>query len=182
MMFRTFSFAALALFLAAFAPTTNADEVHYDVFVTSTGTGTKLVIGGFNDDSLTALVPAEQMLVFGGEVVGVGAADPYESEDPGEPGFRAAAQTDLDNPSRTTPAGVYTALPANTNLTFSFQPITIGATTRNLFFWNGEGSVAFSPAAADVVLGLTKTEDWTASIDGSSSGVIAGNTIQQTSA
>jgi hypothetical protein len=174
--------AALALLAAGLSVTGGADEVHYDVFVTGTGPGTKLVIGGYEDENSTAVLPAGQLRVFGGEVVGENPSSPYQSENPGEPGFRAVPQEFLNNGSLMTPAGVYTALPGTTNLTFNFQPITIGAASRNLFFWDGEGAVAFSPAAADVVLGLTKqgAGGWTASINGSSSGVIAGNTIQET--
>lgn len=170
----------LALTLAA-ATTAHAAPVHYDTFVTSTGTGSKLLIGGYDDDALTATVPAEQMLVFGGEVVGSGTTLPFESEAPGEPGFRAGDQAFL-NGSAMTPSGVYTALANGRPLTFTFQPITIGATTRNLFFWNGSGSVSFGPVGGDVVLGLTKPggTGWTVSISGTASGVQSGNTIQNT--
>jgi len=170
----------LALTLAA-ATTAHAAPVHYDTFVTSTGTGSKLLIGGYDDDALTATVPAEQMRVFGGEVVGSGTTLPFESEAPGEPGFRAGDQAFL-NGSAMTPSGVYTALANGRPLTFTFQPITIGATTRNLFFWNGSGSVSFGPVGGDVVLGLTKPggTGWTVSISGTASGVQSGNTIQNT--
>lgn len=170
-----------ALAILALATASPAEETHYDVFVTSSGT--TLVIGGFDDAALTATVPADQMRVFGGEVTGTTSA-PYESADPGEPGFRAATQSFLNNPSLTTPAGVYTALPGGTPLTFSFLPMSINAATRNLYYWSGTGSVAFAPAAADVSLDLTQqgAGGWTAGITGASAGVIPGNTIQVTSA
>ena len=160
-----------------------AEEVHYDVFVSSTGTGTKLVVGRYDEAANTAQVPTEQALVFGGHVVGAGTAQPYESEAPGEPGFRAGTQAFL-NGSSVTPSGVYKALTGSTALTFTFQPITIGTSTRNLFFWNGDGTVDFGEVGSDVVLGLTKPGGggWTASITGASSGIVAGNTIQNTSA
>lgn len=171
----------LAFALAA-TTVARAAEVHYDTFVTSTGSGSKLLIGGYDDGALTATVPAEQIRVFGGEVVGSGTA-PFESEAPGEPGFRAGDQAFL-NGSAMTPSGVYTALAGSTPLTFTFQPITIGATTRNLFFWNGSGAVSFAPVGGNVVLGLTKPGGggWTASISGTASGVQSGNTIQNTGA
>jgi|688.fasta_scaffold67305_2 hypothetical protein len=159
-----------------------AQDVHYDVFVTSSGTS--LVIGGYDDAATTAEVPDGQMRVFGGEVVpATGTAAPYESASPGEPGFRAATQSFLNNASLTTPAGVYTALPAATPLTFSFLPITIGSDSRNLFYWDGTGAVAFAPAADSVSLDLTKQGGggWTAGITGTSAGTIPGNTIQSTS-
>jgi hypothetical protein len=159
-----------------------AQDVHYDVFVTSSGT--RLVIGGYDDAATTAEVPDGQMRVFGGEVVpATGTAAPYESASPGEPGFRAATQSFLNNASLTTPAGVYTALPAATPLTFSFLPITIGSDSRNLFYWDGTGAVAFAPAADSVSLDLTKQGGggWTAGITGTSAGTIPGNTIQSTS-
>ena len=173
-------FAAL---LASFACglVATADEPHYDVFVTSSAGS--LVIGGYDDAATTAIVPADQLRVFGGEVVPSGTSGPYESASPGEPGFRAATQSFLDNAALTTPAGVYSALPAATPLTFSFLPISIGADTRNLFYWSGTGAVAFAPVAADVALDLTKQGGggWTAGITGASAGVVSGNTIQTTS-
>ncbi|MBM4010445.1 MAG: hypothetical protein FJ286_03555 [Planctomycetes bacterium] len=158
-----------------------AEEVHYDVF--ATGSGGSLVIGGYDDTSNKAKVPADQMRVFGGEVVPTGSAPAaYESEAPGEPGFRASPQSFLNDAELMTPSGVFTALPGGTPLAFSFLPISIDGTSRNLFFWNGTGAVAFAPAAADVTLGLIKKGGggWTAGITGASAGTIAGNTIQTT--
>ena len=171
------AFAILAL-----ATASPAEETHYDVLVTSSGT--TLVIGGYDDAATTGTVPADQMRVFGGEVVPTGTTSaPYESASPGEPGFRAATQSFLDNPSLMTPSSVYTALPGGTPLTFSFLPMSINAATRNLYYWSGTGSVAFTPAAADVSLDLTQQGGggWTAGITGTSAGVIPGNTIQVTS-
>jgi hypothetical protein len=163
----------------AIATVVRAGAGHYDVFVTSSGTS--LVIGGFDDTASTAEVPADQMRVFAGEVV-PSSGPAYESASPGEPGVRAATQSSLNNAALTTPAGVYTALPADAPLTFSFLPISIGSDTRNLYFWNGIGPVAFAPATGDVSLGLTKQGGggWTQGITGASAGVIAGNTIQKT--
>lgn len=173
----------LAALLACLACTTIvvAEDPHYDVFVT--GSAGRLVIGGYDDAATTAIVPADQLRVFGGEVVPSGTSGPYESASPGEPGFRAATQAFLDNPALTTPSGVYSALPASTPLTFSFLPISIGTDTRNLFYWSGTGAVAFAPAAAGVTLDLTKQGGggWTAGVTGTSAGVISGNTIQITS-
>lgn len=163
------------------AAVARAQDPHYDVFVTSSGSG--LVIGGYDDAATTATIPADQLRVFGGEVVPSGTSGPYESASPGEPGFRAATQSFLDNPTLTTPSGIYAALPAATPLTFSFLPMSIGGTSRNLFYWSGTGAVAFAPAAADVTLDLTKQGGggWTAGITGTSAGTVAGNTIQITS-
>lgn len=171
----------LVVLALAAATAAHAAPIHYDTFVTSTGPGSKLLIGGYDDGALTAIVPAEQMRVFGGEVVGSGTTLPFEGEAPGEPGFRAGDQAFL-NGAAMTPAGVYTALAGATPLTFTFQPITVGATTRNLFFWNGEGEVGFAPVGGNVVLGLTKPggSGWTRSISGTSSGVQSGSTIQNT--
>jgi hypothetical protein len=81
-----------------------------------------------------------------------------------------------------TPSGVYTALAASTPLTFNFQPITIGANTRNLYFWDGIGAVSFAPVGSNVQLGLTKAGGggWTQAVDGLSNSVIAGNALQNT--
>ena len=169
-----------AILVACFASSIRGETIHYDVFVT--GSGTSLVIGGYDDDATTATIPAGQMRVFGGEVVGSGSASPYQSASPGEPGFRAVNQGFLNNPALTTPANVYTALPAATPLTFSFLPITIGSDTRNLFYWNGAGSVAFAPVASDVTLDLSKLGGggWTRGINGASASVISGTSIQDT--
>jgi len=173
--------SAPLLAVVAWTTIAAAQDPHYDVFVTSSGSS--LVIGGYDDAATTATVPADQMRVFGGEVVPSGTSGPYESASPGEPGFRAATQSFLDNAALTTPAGVYAALPAATPLAFSFLPISIGGTSRNLFFWSGTGAVAFAPAAADVAVDLTKQGGggWTTGITGASAGVVAGNTIQVTS-
>jgi hypothetical protein len=159
----------------------HAETVYCDVFVT--GSGGRLVIGGYDDAVTTATVPADQMRVFGGEVVPAAAAAPYESASPGEPGFRAATQAFLNNSALTTPSGVFTALPAGTPLAFSFLPTSIGATTRNLFYWNGSGAVDFAPVAGNVSFNLTKQGGggWTLGITGSSAAVITGTTIQVTS-
>lgn len=165
--------------VAAFGMAAMAEEIHYDVFVTASGT--TLVIGGYDDAAQVATLPAGQMRVFGGHVVGTGTAGPYESEAPGEPGFRAGTQTFLNGPNMT-PSGTYTALPGNSPLSFNFQPFTIGATTRNLFFWDGSGTVNFGPVGSNVALGLTKYGGggWTASISGTTAAIAAGNTIQNT--
>ena len=169
-----------AMLVACFASSIRGETIHYDVFVT--GSGTNLMIGGFDDDATAATIPAGQMRVFGGEVVGSGSALPYQSASPGEPGFRAATQAFLNNPSLTSPANVYTALPAATPLTFSFLPITIGSNTRNLFYWDGAGSVAFAPVASTVTLDLTKqgSGGWTRGINGASASVISGTALQDT--
>jgi len=157
-----------------------AEEVHYDVFVTSSGTS--LVIGGYDDVNTVAVIPEGQVRVFGGHVVGSGTTGPYESEAPGEPGFRASTQATLNNPALTTPANTYTALSGSTALTFTFEPMSIDSQARNLFFWDGAGAVAFAPVASSVSLGLQKQGGggWLASINGGSAGVISGNTIQAT--
>lgn len=179
-------FTIMSVLASALMAPAMAEEIHYDVFVTTTGTatGSPLIIGGFIDDDGTAEVPADQMRVFGGHVTGIGAG-PYISEAPGEPGFRASSQTFL-NGSNMTPSGVYTALRPSTALTFDFVPISVGSATRNLLFWDGAGPVAFTPVGSNVVLELAKysgpTKDWSASINGSTAGVAAGNTIQDTTA
>lgn len=155
---------------------------HFDVFVTSQAG--ELIIGGYDDGTGTAYVPVDQMRVFEGEVIGNNPLAPYESESPGEPGFRASSQVALNNPLLTTPSGTYTALTALTPMTFSFLPFTIGANSRNLFFWDGVGAVDFAPISANYGLDLMKAGGggWTVGIDGSTNIVVAGNTIQTTSA
>lgn len=179
----SFVYLACAIISAGFfGQIVNSEEVHYDVFVTASGTN--LVIGGYDDAATVAIVPEGQMRVFGGEVIGSGTTAPFESSAPGEPGFRASPQSSLNNPSLVTPANTYSALAGSTPLTFNFQPITIGSVARNLYFWDGTGDVAFSPVGSNVVLGLQKkgAGGWTSSINGSSAGILGGSTIQNTGA
>jgi hypothetical protein len=149
-----------------------------DTLVTSLGG--KLITGTYDDDNNTAAAPHS---VFLGEVVPTGGPGaPYEAEAPGSPGFRAASQTFLDNIASMDPAGVYTALPGSTNLEFDFLPMSIGPNTRNLFFWDGVGSVNFTPVASDYELSLIKFGGggFTETITGSDASVITGNNIQTT--
>lgn len=151
-----------------------AEEVHYDVLVTSLS-GT-LVTGGYSHADLSAFAP---LRVFKGEALGAGPADPYQSD--AEPGFEAASQAYLSGTAMN-PSGVYAALPGNTPLNFAFQPITIGATTRNLFFWSGTGAVNFSPLTGADSLSLIRegSGGWTRTITGTSAGVVNGATIDTT--
>lgn len=154
----------------------SAAEVHYDVLVTSLS-GT-LVTGGFSHADLSAFAP---LRVFKGESLGIGPADPYQSD--AEPGFEAPNQAYLSGMAMT-PSGVYSALPVSTPLNFAFQPITIGAATRNLFFWDGAGTVNFSPLTGAQSLSLIRSGfgGWTRTITGTSAGMIAGATIDTTDA
>jgi hypothetical protein len=175
---------AVAMALAS-VTTAAHGGVFFDVLVTSTSTGpgSQLVIGGFDDDgTATGLVPEGQMRVFQAEVSGsISGTAAYVTGEPGYPGFQALAQTLLDNPGVMTTPG-YIALAAARPLTFSFLPITIGTVSQNLFFWDGIGAVNFSPVGANVVLSLIKggTSSWTQSINGGQNGVIPGNTIDTT--
>lgn len=173
------------LVLASLTQTAFADGP--DVLVVSDGAPSpKLVIGGWNDEFNTGTIPSDQLLVFGGEAVAndMNASLPYATEGVGEPGFNAVPQSTLDNPAFVTPAGAFSAVAANTPLTFSFLPMTIGANSRNLFFWDGVGpEPSFAPVASNVSLQLelTGANPWTNAINGSSDAVIAGNTIATTS-
>jgi len=184
-MFRTIDrFTVMSVLASVLMAPVMAEEIHFDVFVTTTGTatGSPLIIGGFNDDDSTAVIPGGQMRVFGGHVTGITTA-PFVSEGEGEPGFRASSQSFL-NGSTMTPEDVYTALLPGRNLTFNFLPISVGTATRNLLFWDGSGPVAFDTVGPDVVLDLARysgpTQLWSASITGSTAGVTAGNTIDTT--
>lgn len=151
-----------------------AAEVHYDVLVTSLS-GT-LVTGGYSHADGSAVAP---LRVFKGDALGIGTTDPYQSEE--EPGFEAANQAYLSG-TAITPSGVYAALSASQALTFTFRPMTIGAATRNLFFWDGTGAVNFAPVTAAESLSLTRAGfgGWTRTITGTSAGVVNGATIETT--
>jgi hypothetical protein len=181
---RSLPFAVAMALASVTTVVVRAEKVFFDVLVTSTGPGSQLVIGGYDDDDGIGVVPEGQMRVFQAEVSGsISGTAAYVSDAPGYPGFQAVPQTSLDLPGVMTPAGVYTALAGSTSLTFSFLPITIGADSRNLFFWDGIGAVDFSPVGANVVLSLDKIglpDPWTQSINGGQNSVIPGGTIDVT--
>lgn len=178
---------------------TSAFAQHFDVLIVSQGG--KLVTGGYDDSNNTKVAP---LRVFEGEVISDGAPGGpassgarYIAENPGEPGFRAVSQTDLDDTGDTgspnfipnmDPPGVYTQLPTSTVLSFDFLPMTIGANTRNLFYWDGTGAVDFNPVASSYELSLRKFAGSSGApafvkvIDGDDAALVVGNPIQTSGA
>lgn len=173
---------ATLLVLVGWSCRSTAEEVHvhYDVLVTSsTFAGPRLVIGGYNHADSSLIIPAGEMRVFGGNAVGSDPGAAYQSDS--EPGFEAATQPALDGNG----LSAYQSLSGSTSLTFSFLPISIGATTRNLLFWDGiGGSPSFAPVSDDMVLSLDRygAGSWTRSISGSSATTVPGAEIAKTSA
>lgn len=173
--------AALLVFVGWSCRTTAEEvHVHYDVLVTSsTIAGPRLVIGGYNHADSSLVVPAGGMQVFGGNAVGSDPGAGYQSDS--EPGFEAATQPALDGNG----LSAYQSLSGSTSLTFSFLPISIGGTTRNVLFWDGlGGSPSFSPVSGDTVLSIDRygAGSWTRSISGTSATTVPGAEIAKTSA
>jgi hypothetical protein len=163
---------ASCMFFFFAIPAAIADTIHYDVLLTS-GSGA-VITGGYDDATNDGIAP---LRVFSGEVVGSGTVGPYESS--GEPGFRAPAQGFL-NSAAMTPSNAYSALPGNTNLFFTLMPMTIAGNSRNLFYWNGVGSVSFAPLSSTYQLNLIG-DFGTATITGSSNVPTSDFLLKQTS-
>ncbi len=176
---------AIAAVIACGAVST-ASAQHFDVLTTSLSG--KLINGGYDDGNNLSIAP---LRIFEGEVISDGVPGvspstgaPYLAEAPGDPGFRAISQADLNDPTKMTPSAVYTALPASTGFFFDFLPITIGADTRNLFYWDGTGPVDFAPVASSYELTLNKFGGggFAVTTDGDDAALVMGNNIQTTTA
>jgi hypothetical protein len=100
------------------------------------------------------------------------------------PGFNAIGAGSIDLPSGSQ------ALPANTQLSWDFLPMTIGSVSSNLFYWNGlnssgmpatsSGDIHFGPAPlASYSLTLFDVNNGAHAADGSNS-VVPGGVIDTT--
>ncbi len=121
---------ACSLFIASAAVAT-ADGV--DILFSSNGS--KLITGGFDDgtDSVTTEGPL-RVYEFEVETDSFTPSGPFTSDDPG---LQSVQQSELST---------FSALPHGAELSFNALPISIGANTRTLFYWDGSGAVDFQPA------------------------------------
>lgn len=154
---RFFAMALASIFVAG-----TAQAQHVDILVARDTTGTKLVSGSADISNGNYVVGAR---VFGAEF----GEDPLLPHLASDPGYNAV----------TNPTGGL-ALPGNTSLNFNFKNITIGSAQSNLFYWDGTGSVNFSPVSAGQTLTASKSGGFSATVDGSPLDV-TGFTINPTS-
>jgi hypothetical protein len=148
--------------LAALACAASARSQHMDVLIARESSAIQRLVTG---DTVTNGVGARVFGVDFGEEPGF----PHSA---GDPGYNAIAN----------PIGG-AALPGGTALGFNFKAMTIGSSTSNLMYWNGQGStVQFAPVSAGYSFTATRFPPGafaTASVDGGSSDV-AGFTIATT--
>ena len=110
---------------------------HFDIFLARPASGAQTVIGGADVDSQifddTTRVFEAEMGAVGGEFVAL------------EPGVN---HPNLNNPVSGYPSSAAGLL--NTNVLRLFERgFTVGGLEDDLFYWNGVGTVSFTPAAAD---------------------------------
>lgn len=177
---KTTPFICTAALLAALAGSALADddhdhdhdheEGHVDALLAVDPSG-KLVTGGFDFDAgeVESLNTRVYEAEFDGPFSGVWTTD--------EPGFNAVSDT-----AGGLPAG-YTTLPGSTAVNFDANAFTIGASTANLWHWDGSGAVSFAPVAGPTQLEISKspTAVFSSTLDGSDSNV-AGFEIETTGA
>ena len=137
-----------------------AQAQHTDAFFAVGPTG-KLVAGQYDFDSNSVLNVNTR--VYEGEFEG-----PFSNVwTVDEPGFNALPNTSLGLPSG------YMTLPSSTAVTFNANAFTIGASTSNLWHWDGSGSVSFAAVTGPTVLEISKspTAVFSSVLDGSASDV-----------
>ena len=131
--------------------------------------GSKLITGGF-DDSISGIVDEGPKRVYEFDVEFINPGMPYNSNDPG---IQSRPQAELTS---------FQALPVGEDLSFRMLPITIGASSRNLWYWNGVGAVNFTTLGSNSVLQLAHPSSLaSSSISGSDNATIAGFLIQSVS-
>jgi hypothetical protein len=117
---------------------THAAAQHFDIFLARPSNGSKTVIGGADVD---ALAYDDVVRVFESEMGSV--AGEFLSLEPGvnHPDFNDAGLTAY-------PASASALVPGDT-LRLLERSFTANGATDDLFYWNGVGAVAFTPATAD---------------------------------
>ena len=159
---------ALLLAALAVAPARAQEEEHGHVdALLIINPDNQLVTGGYDfednqlDNTLTRVYESE--------------FDAFGTID--EPGFNA-----LSSDNGQIPDG-FSALPGNTDVTFTANAFALGGQTANLWHWNAEGAVAFNPVAAGTTLTISKAPAavFSSVLDGSANDV-QGFTIETTNA
>lgn len=156
-------FVCTAALLSAFAGSALAGEGHVDGLLLINPDG-KLVTGGYDFENAT--VESVNTRVYEGEFDAFGSSD--------EPGFNAVSNTNTS-----LPAG-YTTLPGSTAVSFNANAFSIGASTANLWHWDGIGAVNFAPVSSPTQLQIVESA-FSSILNGSASDV-AGFVIDTTSA
>jgi len=134
------------------------EEAHFDIFIGRPVSGTQTLIGG-------AQVPGELNLterIFEGDLGTdlIGGNNFYTGA---EPGFFNAGENSPGLLGATNPAGALPLLPGESFEVIQ-QTFEIAGSVSSLFYWDGAGSVNFTPAAAELI--ITQT-DGAAGSDGS---------------
>lgn len=137
--YKVLSGAIACSLVIASAAVATADGV--DILFSSNGS--KLITGGFDDgtDSVTTEGPL-RVYEFEVETDAFTPGGPFTSDDPG---LQSVQQSELST---------FFALPHGAELSFSALPISIGANTSTLFYWDGSGAVNFLPALVGSTLEL----------------------------
>jgi hypothetical protein len=145
-------FLIAAICAIAMTSSVRADLMHYDVLVASDGA--QLITGFYEDDvPIVANVSyGFPYRVFAGDLQAV----TYGGD---EPGVRAL------NSALLGPVGG-TVLPGGEPLNARYLPMTIGSTSSNLFFWDGEGPVDFVNVPPGYTLNTEGDSGSNASADG----------------
>ena len=156
----TKTISAVAIF-AALSISTVASAQHADLLVIRDDAG-NLLTGQYDFDSNQ--IVSTDTRVYEGEFDAFGTTD--------EPGFNALSGANI-------PVG-YQALSGNTALSFQGQAFTIGQTSANLFYWDGQGEVDFTGASNTLTISKAPSSIFSATLDGSDS-VVDGFDIDTTS-
>ena len=160
--------SAALLLAAAVATPTHAQEEHGHVdALLIINPDNQLVAGGYDFEDNQ--VDNTQTRVFEGEFDAFGTID--------EPGFNALASDNGQIPDG------FSALPGNTDVTFTANAFSLAGQTANLWHWDAQGPVDFDPVTSGTTLTISKAPAalFSAVLDGSASDV-AGFTIETTSA
>ena len=132
--------------------------------------GSNLVTGGY-DDSIPAIITEGPKRVYEFDVEFVSGGSPYNSPDPGIQSRPSGEMSSL------------MALPAGEDLAFRMMPITVGASSRNLWYWDGAGSVDFTSLSSSTVFQLSHpSSSGSSSITGTDDSIVPGFLINTVSA
>jgi len=145
---------ALALSVAAILSTGSARAgfIDSDILLARNTAGTGLVTGFYLDQSNTY---GMSQRVFGGLLQ----PGSYDGDEPGIRGVTVAPPDAL-------------TLPASTMVRIDLLPITIGVTSSNLFYWDGNGAVDFQNVATGYSLNVNAIGGYSLTADGTNTTII----------